>query len=97
MSTLLGDSTIFVIETDDVVFPEVFPALHFDHDEVDHALILQSVLVSGGDERGFIGADEYLAIAVDHGRHAADHHPVLAAMVMHLQREPFRNSDTWQA
>lgn len=41
----------------------------------------------GGDEGGFVGVEEKLALAVLHQRHAADHDPVLAAMVVHLQRQ----------
>src|SRR5690606_1411435 len=74
------------IESDDVVFFQVIAALHFDHDQVALAGVAQLVQCAGGDVGRLVALDQGLLLAVDHFGDAIHHHPVLAAMVMHLQR-----------
>jgi len=54
------------LESNNVVLTQVFPALHFDHDQADDARIFQAVLVSGRDKGRFVGVDVQLPLAVHH-------------------------------
>ena len=45
------------------------------------------MLVSGGNISRFIGRNEQIMLAINYLRHPAHHDPVLASMVMHLQRK----------
>ena len=45
------------------------------------------MLVSGGYEGGFVGPDKQFRLAIRHLGDAADHHPVLTAMMMQLEAE----------
>lgn len=80
------DPAVHVLKTHDVVLAQVLAALHFDHHEIENARIFQAMHVAGGDVGGLVGPHEQLHVAVDHFSHAADNNPVLAAMVVHLQR-----------
>lgn len=76
-----------VREADDVVFAQVLAALDFDHHEVDDAGVVQAVLVPGRDVGGLVGVQHGFFVAVLHNGGAADHDPVFAAVVVHLQAE----------
>src|SRR5450830_210955 len=82
-----GNPSINVGETHDVVFAEVLAALYFDHHQVDHPRVDQPVLFARLDKGRLIGVEHELVVAVGDLRHAADHDPVFAAMVVHLQRQ----------
>ncbi len=49
--------------------------------------LVKSVFVPGRDVGGLVGVDQGFTLAIGDLRRAADHHPVFAAVVVHLQRQ----------
>src|SRR3954468_12296337 len=86
-ATLASAAAVVVLQAHDVVFTHVVAALHLDQDQLDLARVLQAVAVAGGDIRRLVGVDQALALVVGDLRGAFDDYPVLASMVMHLQRQ----------
>src|SRR5450759_389247 len=79
--------SVMVIETNDIVFPEVIAALHFDHHAIDFAGVGEAVGRAGGNVGRLVRTDRDFVLAVHHLGNARDHHPVLAATLMILQRK----------
>src|SRR5260370_41652163 len=79
-------AAILVIEAHDVVFADVITALNLDHHQGIRAGIFQAVPRFQRDKSRFIDLYRINALAVGDARRAADHHPMLAAMSVHLQR-----------
>lgn len=76
-----------IIEAHDVVFSQVFTALHLDHHQRQDAGVGDAMLMTCGDVGGLVSGDHGFAFSVDHLGHAADHDPVFAAVMVHLQAE----------
>lgn len=80
-------AAVGVIEANDVVFAQVGARLDFDDVQGQFPGVFELVAVAEGDVRGLIFGEQGLcAVNGDFGG-AADHHPVLCAVVVHLQRE----------
>src|SRR3990167_1967632 len=80
-------AAVDVVITHDVVFTQVLTALYLDHHQVDDAGVGQAVLVPGGNVGGLVHVEQDLAFAIGDHRCAADHYPMLAAVMVHLQRQ----------
>lgn len=79
---------VAVLKPDDVALPpQILPALHFNQSQFDHAGVFQSVAVADGNVGRFIGTHQEFLVAADHFGGVADHDSVLAAVVVHLQRQ----------
>src|SRR5437660_187100 len=80
-------ASIAILEAHDVVLAEVFAALHFDEYQVFAPGVFKTVLGTRRDISRFVRRHFELGFAVDDLGRAADHDPMFATMVVHLQRE----------
>lgn len=82
-----SSAAVLVVKPDDVVFAQILAALDFDHHEVNDAGVKKPVVVPGRDVGGLVGVQQGFLVTVLHDGSAADHDPVFAAVVVHLQAE----------
>src|SRR5699024_1691587 len=66
---------------------EITARLHLDQLQRHLARVFQAVIRAHGNERRFVFAQQENVFATRHPRGAADHHPVLGTMMVHLQTE----------
>src|SRR5450830_165887 len=85
--TSTSRAAIVVIKTNNIVFPEVIAALHFDHHAINLAGVGETVGSAGGNVGRLVRAEGDFVLAVHYLGGARNHHPVLAAPVMILQRK----------
>src|SRR5687768_15234820 len=84
---------ILIVEAQDVVLADVVAGLDLDHHAVDGAWIGQAVHRSGADVGGLVRTHEDLLLVAQHLGHSGNDDPMLAAMVMHLQRQAAAGPD----
>src|SRR5512135_3117665 len=80
-------AAVTVFEADDVVLAEIGAGLDLDHLERHLARILEAVPRAERNEGGLVLRDEERLVSARHFRRTSHHHPMLGAMVVHLQRE----------
>src|SRR5215469_16871268 len=80
-------ASVTVLEAHDVVLAEIRARLHLDDLEHYGAGVLDTVLHADRDVGGLVLLEEELFLAARDARGARDHHPMLGAVVMHLQRQ----------
>src|SRR5471032_3503661 len=78
---------ILVVESDNVVFAEVGPRLHFNNFKRHATGILKAVTHAERDIGRFVFAQQKFFFSARDERCAADDDPVLRTVVMHLQRQ----------
>src|SRR5471030_3204104 len=76
-----------VLEAHDVVLAQVAAGLHFDQVQRHLAGIFQPVVHADRDIGRLVFRQQLDALAAGDAGRAADHHPVLGAVVVHLQRQ----------
>lgn len=79
--------SVLVLETHNIVLAQVGAGLHFNQFKLDDTRILQGMNLADGDVGGLVFRDQIGLVAIGHLSSAADHYPVLGAVVMHLHRE----------
>src|SRR5690606_15647010 len=79
---------VHVLVTDDVVLAQVTARLHLDQLEHPGARVLQPVLRAQRDVGRLVGVQLEYVVVAGHARGAADHDPVLGAVLVRLQRQP---------
>ena len=89
VSGLDGDALIAaavaVLEAHDVVFAQVFAALHFDQLHGDAPGVGQAVFAAQRDVGALVFTHELLFTIPFHQGRALHHHPVLSPVMVHLQ------------
>src|SRR6185503_5414154 len=80
-------AVVDILVADDVILAEVVAELHFDHFHIDAAEILQPVTIAEVDVDRLSGGHRPDNLADGHGGLAGDHHPMLPAMIVALQRK----------
>src|SRR5690349_13939240 len=78
---------VAVFEALDVVLAEIAARLHLDDEERHLARVLEPVPGSDGDVGGLVLVQEQRVVAARDLGAARDHHPVLGALAMQLQRD----------
>src|SRR5215467_14758691 len=86
-SGLRALAAVTVLEAHDVVLAEVRPRLHLDDLEHDGARILDAVLHADRDVGRLVLLEEKHLLTTGDARSSRDHHPMLGAVMMHLERE----------
>ena len=79
---------IIVFEADDVIFTEIFAALHLDDDQRNHSGVLQAVGHSHGNEGGLVNVVGGFVVAARYLGGSGHYDPVLAPVMVHLKRQP---------
>src|SRR5690606_21997726 len=83
-----GYPAVLIVQSNDIVFAEIFAALHFNQDQIDQSRVAQTMPVPGRYECGLVGIHQTGCIrAIQYLGHALDHDPVFTAVVVHLQRQ----------
>src|SRR5215472_4448134 len=85
--TLGALPSVDILEAHDVILTEVGARLYFDDLERRGAGILDAVLDAQRDEGRLVLLEHEHLIPARDARRAGDHHPVLGAMAVQLQRE----------
>lgn len=85
-SALTVSTPIDILEAYNIVFSQIIAALDLDHDQINDPWVFQAMLVPGRNKGGLVSVEHELAIVVENAGHAGYHDPVLAAVMMHLQR-----------
>src|SRR2546428_1609361 len=80
-------ATVAVFEAHDVILPQIATRLDFDEVERFLSRIFEAMLGADRDIRGFVLREEHDFLAARHFRGARHHHPVLRAILVHLQRQ----------
>src|SRR6516164_11291365 len=76
-----------ILETHDVVLAQVGAGLNLVDLERDHAGVLDAMLGPDGDVGRLVLLEQEHLLATGDARSPRHHHPVLGAMVVHLQRQ----------
>ncbi len=84
---------VIVFEADDVVLAEVLAALHFDDDQRNHAGVLQAVGHPHGNEGRLVDVVGGFLVAARYLGGSGHYNPVLAPVMVHLQRKPLPGVD----
>ena len=82
-----------IIKPYNIIFTDIVPDLHLDQLKRDKPGILQPVHGANRDERALPFTEEEFFAVNSHLRRPGDDDPVLAAVVVHLEREPFLGRD----
>src|SRR5580658_3673457 len=78
---------IIVLEANDVIFAKITTGLHLDELEIDLSGVFQTVTGAARHVDRFVLVQYLYLVADRHSRGAAHYHPMLGAMVVHLQRQ----------
>jgi hypothetical protein len=74
-----------VLISNDVVFTQIVPELHFDNLDLIYAEIFEAVFGAEGDIDGLAAGEGQDFVIDGHGGGAADHSPMLVTMLVALQ------------
>src|SRR6516165_11287139 len=80
-------ASVDILEAHDVILAQVGAGLHLDDLEGDHAGVLDAVPDANRDVGRLVLLEQEHVLATGDARGPRHHHPVLGAMVVHLQRE----------
>src|SRR5277367_5226867 len=79
---------IVVLDAHDVVLAQIAAGLNLDQLELDFSRIFKAMLGTDRNLDRLVLVDDFNLVADRHPRRAADHDPMLGAMMMGLQRQP---------
>ncbi len=84
---LRRDAAVDIVEPDDVVLTDIVAALHFDQAQRGTAGIFQAVFGTQWNVGRLIRRQQHNSLIDRYFGGSADNHPVLASMMVHLQRQ----------
>src|SRR5207253_10001619 len=80
-------AAVGIVDAHDVVLAQVAAGLDLDDFQRELSRVFQAMQHAERNEGGLVLAEQELLLAARDQRRAADHHPVLGAVVMQLQRQ----------
>jgi hypothetical protein len=79
---------VVIFKPNDIILAQILAILDFNNHEWNYARIFEAMLGASGDVCGLIAVEDFFfIIASDYGS-PADHDPMFAAVVVHLETEP---------
>jgi hypothetical protein len=81
----LHSAGIVILESNDVILPQILAILNLDQNKWDDSGVFQAVACALGHISGLIGMQDIFVITTDNPSSARNDNPVFAPMVVHLQ------------